>query len=351
MPSKPTKNSVSVIKSSVSKQSYQKLLAILRAEIEHGQTRIERYITFEKIRTNWAVGRHIHSHLLDGEGRAPQGKFLYARLSEDLNISVRHLQDIVRFYRLYPKMPVNTGLSWTHYHTLLTVSDPSERKRLEERVIKEKISVPDLRLLVHAPDAPVPVADRSGRLKYDRGALYACHIIKVNTLHEENFLTLDCGFAIDFYKALDTDAIYRSGNICLSTKHNEEYSLKIANQLRAGDLYTYRALVERFIDGDTLLVNVDAGFGIWTHQKLRFRGIDCPELGTVAGERAKKFVEEQLRPCPFVVIKTYKSDKFDRYLVDVFYLAGEEDALKVAAEGKYLNQELINCGLAKVWES
>jgi len=37
--------------------------------------------------------------------------------------------------------------------------------------------------------------------------------------------------------------------------------------------------------------------------------------------------------------------------VDVLYSPGEKDPVKVAAEGTYLNQELIDRGLAKVLES
>ena len=83
-------------------------------------------------------------------------------------------------------------------------------------------------------------------------------------------------------------------------------------------------------------------------QKLRLRGIDCPELDTEEGRRAKRFVESRLKGCDFIVVKTYKdrTDRFDRYLADVFYLPGAGDPSLVAREGTYLNQELLNEHLA-----
>src|SRR5689334_15971445 len=109
------KNSVSVVKSSISKQSYQDLVVVLRKEMERGAQSIQKYITFEKIRTNWNMGRHIDGRL-QGNTRAPA--FFYTRLSRDLNLSSRYLQDIVNFYRTYPKMPGNSGLNWTQYNLL-----------------------------------------------------------------------------------------------------------------------------------------------------------------------------------------------------------------------------------------
>ena len=96
-------------------------------------------------------------------------------------------------------------------------------------------------------------------------------------------------------------------------------------------------------------MTVDQGFYYELEQKLRLRGIDAPEISTSGGRRAKRIVQKKLSGCEFVVIKTYKSDKYDRYLTDLFYLAGEKDAAKVAASGKFLNQELLDEGLARVW--
>ena len=67
-----------------------------------------------------------------------------------------------------------------------------------------------------------------------------------------------------------------------------------------------------------LLVKVDLGFSNWTRQYLRLRGLDCPELATEAGKRAKSFVESRLKPASYILLTSSRSDKFDRYLADVF---------------------------------
>ena len=84
------------------------------------------------------------------------------------------------------------------------------------------------------------------------------------------------------------------------------------------DLYTYQAFVERVVDADTIWMRIVLGLGIEIRQKLRLRGIDCPELGTKAGEQAKRFVEDKLKSTPEIVITTTKPDKYDRYLTDVW---------------------------------
>lgn len=72
--------------------------------------------------------------------------------------------------------------------------------------------------------------------------------------------------------------------------------------------------------------------------------IDTPE-----GKKADAFVKERISQCPFVVIKTYKDDKYGRYLVDVFYALCEQDSAKVAAQGTFLNQKLLDNRLAVKW--
>jgi endonuclease YncB( thermonuclease family) len=95
-------------------------------------------------------------------------------------------------------------------------------------------------------------------------------------------------------------------------------------------------------------VLIDLGFDLFIQQKLRLRGIDCPEIDTEEGVKAKKFVQARLNSCDFIVIKTYKDtfDKYDRYLADIFYLKDTEDAQQVAQAGNYLNQELLDDKLA-----
>ena len=49
------------------------------------------------------------------------------------------------------------------------------------------------------------------------------------------------------------------------------------------ELFTYKAYLERVIDGDTLLVNIDLGFSVSIEQLLWLHGLDAPELSTKKG--------------------------------------------------------------------
>ena len=99
-------------------------------------------------------------------------------------------------------------------------------------------------------------------------------------------------------------------------------------------------------DADTIWVHIDLGFYSHTRQKLRFRGIDAPEISTKKGQKAKEFVEATLSKVSFIIIRSTSLDKYGRPLTDIFYLEGESDPQKVLEAGIFLNQELLDKGLA-----
>ena len=46
-------------------------------------------------------------------------------------------------------------------------------------------------------------------------------------------------------------------------------------------MYEYRCKVSRVVDGDTVDVDIDLGFGVWMHkERIRLYGIDTPESRT-----------------------------------------------------------------------
>jgi endonuclease YncB( thermonuclease family) len=110
-------------------------------------------------------------------------------------------------------------------------------------------------------------------------------------------------------------------------------------------IFTYKAYVESVWDGDTIWVVLDVGFGLFLRQKIRFGGLDAPEKETAEGIKARHFVEDALKGLPFVVLKCHGRDKWDRYLMDVFYLRGENDSQNVLEKGNFLNQELFDAWL------
>ena len=66
-------------------------------------------------------------------------------------------------------------------------------------------------------------------------------------------------------------------------------------------MYEYRCKVVHIVDGDTVDVDIDLGFGVWLHkERVRLFGIDTPESRTrdleekKYGLAAKEYVEEYL---------------------------------------------------------
>ena len=46
-------------------------------------------------------------------------------------------------------------------------------------------------------------------------------------------------------------------------------------------MYTYSCKILRIVDGDTVDVDIDLGFGVWMHrERVRMYGIDTPESRT-----------------------------------------------------------------------
>lgn len=90
-------------------------------------------------------------------------------------------------------------------------------------------------------------------------------------------------------------------------------------------MYEYRCKVLRIVDGDTVDVDIDLGFGIWMHrERIRVIGIDTPESRTrdltekAFGLAAKEFVKSLMPIGSMQIIKTQKdkTGKFGRVLGD-----------------------------------
>lgn len=81
-------------------------------------------------------------------------------------------------------------------------------------------------------------------------------------------------------------------------------------------MYTYQCVIERVIDGDTVVVDIDLGFDVWLKgESVRLSGIDAPEVRTrdldekKRGLAAKEFLERLL---PAGSKQTLISESFSR---------------------------------------
>lgn len=92
-------------------------------------------------------------------------------------------------------------------------------------------------------------------------------------------------------------------------------------------LYEYKVhSVEKTVDGDTVDLIIDCGFGILAKQRVRLDGIDTPESATrnvdekALGLETKAFVDRWLRAQKTLRVRTRKDadDKYGRLLATIW---------------------------------
>lgn len=331
--------------------NYDNLLRRVRAALVEGQRRIEA----ERIKTYWEAGRIIHAEILKHKDRAEYGAEIFKRLADDLQVNQRVLERCVQFAKTYPRLPITaTGpqFKWSHYRQLMTVTDGKLRLSLEKGVAENDWSVEELaaRLKeVHSSDEesllrPKLKADSRELITPLRGQLYTYQIVERPTIGEgESGLLVDLGFGT--FHEVDSRQLaqFSKGDIVESRPKEDAYKFTKGTRTPK-DLYTYAAYVERVIDADTLKVRIDLGFNVWSRHTLRLRGIDCPEISTKEGQAAKAFVQSHIKEADRIIIRSSRSDKYDRYLADLFIPQGE------GKEDIFLNNLLLETGHAVRWE-
>lgn len=91
--------------------------------------------------------------------------------------------------------------------------------------------------------------------------------------------------------------------------------------------FYYECLLQRVVDGDTLVVDIDLGLGMWLrNQYVRLSGIDTPEsrtsdpvedfYGEAAKERVKQLLGDLEKPLMRIDRRNEK-DKYGRILGDI----------------------------------
>ena len=106
--------------------------------------------------------------------------------------------------------------------------------------------------------------------------------------------------------------------------------------------HIYAAQVLRWIDGDTVDLRVDLGFGVSVTERFRLAGIDTPEkthpLGPVATTRCRQLAPEGST----LTTRTHRPDtlwaaddqeKYGRWLADLILPDGQDVADTLVHEG------------------
>lgn len=262
--------------------TYRSLLLDLRSLIEKGREEALQAITDIRVKTYWLIGKRLHkAKEVPKQGPATE---IMQRLGEDLHLDPSVLYRSLKFYRTYPKGIPKTkaagSLGWTAHLELLPLKDPKEREFYMKRAVAE-------------------------------------------------------GWSRDLLRQAIREGIYREGTD--KKKRSSKTVLKRPDQ----GLHTYVALVEKVVDGDTLLVRIDLGFDVWKSQRIRLRGIDTEPANTPKGKKATAYVEKVLAKVSFIVLKTYQVDMYYRYVADVFYHPTLQLKEQVFENGYFLNEELV----------
>lgn len=317
-------------------RTYAALRRAVLAVVGSGRRRIEE----AWVRTYHETGRLIAGHLLLNKARADYGAEVFTRLAAETQISKRVLYECVQFYRCFPIVRPGAQLSWAQYRLLCQVENPALRTALVAEVSRRALKKADLESRVRALNATLaaPVEDASpappasGLVKLLRPRRGTPGVFRV--VARGSGPAVDIGFK--FYLPL-SDADQRRFSPGTFVRWAEA-AWRAADDATTADLFTYRAAVQRVVDGDTLVVTLALPPGEMD-EKLRLRGLDCPEIDTPEGKAAKRFVDVQLLEAVEAIVATAKVDKYDRYLADVF-VRGRE------GEEVFLNNALLKNGHA-----
>lgn len=120
--------------------------------------------------------------------------------------------------------------------------------------------------------------------------------------------------------------------------------------------YQYRARVDRVIDGDTVVCDIDLGFHVSAKQHIRLADINAPELfrGTSeerqAGWSSKNALQEiidfsvmrQQSEWPFVLVTEKNRQTFGRFVGTLW----EIDRLEAHESTESINARMVDAGHA-----
>ncbi len=276
------------------KTTYKNLLKELKTLIDDGQLRAGTAAGQVLVETYWQLGKRIASAMENAE----RGEAMLMSLAQDLVIPSSTLYQSVAFARNFDSPKNYPKLSWSHYRALLRVHDGQARTWYADLASEKKLTV-----------ARLAEAIQSNR----HGDLESKPKTKTRKAH---------------------------------------HILKKPSDPR----YVYRATLDRVVDGDTLIVTLDLGFGVHKNERIRLAGVDTPAAKTPEGQKATDFVRTALgaddasNPSKPLCILTKRTDRYGRYIGHVFYpsdsMKGSTDFAQILQNGEHLNQQLLDEDLA-----
>jgi micrococcal nuclease len=266
---------------------YTKLVTDVRWLLEEGRARAQTAVNRVLLETYHRIGARIKKE--DLEQTAGYGESVMESMAKEVNIDRSTLVRCVQFFGAYPKGLPETSLTWSHVRELLALPGPKERDFYFQEAEKKKWTRDELAKAIQADH--IALTDPTSRVKRA--------------------------------KKLDRPE---------------------------GGPYIYRVSILKVIDGDTFDVDIDLGFKAHIEERVRLAAVDAPPIDEDGGKEAFEYVRDQMAKAKTVVVRTGKADQHGRYVMHVFYSL-EEDANKerVFQTGRWLNQELLDRGLVRVY--
>lgn len=110
----------------------------------------------------------------------------------------------------------------------------------------------------------------------------------------------------------------------------------IMETLTYGETYVRKAKVIKWVDGDTVDLDIDLGYRVHVHERIRLADVDTPERGRPGFDKATEVARKYAPEGSTCLIRTErgKTGKYGRW-IGIIYVEGM---------GRTLNEVLIQAG-------
>lgn len=299
----------------------------------------------------WTIGKRLIQDEQQGESRAAYGQKTLNRLAEDLNnlygkgFGRANLKYMRQFYKAYKKSEIISNLNWSHYKILLQIEDKKLRNELEGKIVRSRWSQRQLAEYVRELMGSTKPLSSDKKLKRPLGRVGIIQTRRVFQSGQEKVF-IDLGFKIWLKATLNEMQGLKNKTLL---EQNHKYSAKRIKPYIGSrkNMYVYKANLDHVIDGDTIVVLIDCGLDTCIQQSLRLRAVNALPLSEPDGIKAKIALGKLFNKVDSFLIKTSKRDKYARLVADVILPISRQIAPDTMENGLYLNQELLDRGLAE----
>ena len=265
---------------------YRHLVDDVRRLLNEGRNRAQGAVNQISLETHHLIGKRIAKEKLSET--AGYGESVMEGMAKELKTDRSTLVRCIQLYEEYPDGVPKNPLSWSHWRLLIALPNAKDRNYYIREAEKERWSRDKL----------------------------------AKAIANDKVITVDP----------------------VDVKNRKPLKRPISGP------YIYKATVTKVVDGDTIQATCKLGFFVAVDETFRFAQVDAPAMDEDGGPEAFDYVREQLAKAKMVVIKTDRAYKYRRFVAHIFYSLDEDsDPENVFLSGRYLNSELYERGLARLY--